>query len=124
MEEHKQALLNLCRLCGGNLNRSRESYLCHTHKDNIYKAFQIDLDDDSDIIHPPRFCENCNASIARKMKALASNSPYSCSLTIVSWSNHTELDCITCEKYMTMKKGGRPKKKHTAKGRPKKKQLS
>ncbi len=109
--------MNLCRLCGENKNRSRESHSCQAYKDDLYNAFEVDVNNDCDEVHPPKFCDSC---YARNLRALMDNRPYIHSLTIFEWNEHSQFSCITCEKHVTMKKGGIPKKKNTARGRPKK----
>ncbi len=113
-----QALLKLCRLCGGNINRFRVQHSCQIRKDELYKAFQLHVEDDSADIHPPKFCDSCYAIMIRKIKAIETNILYMHSLAIISWSEHSDVNCMTCEKHQTVKKGGRPKKQQKNRGKP------
>ena len=108
--EHSEALQKLCRLCGENINRYRVTYSCQACKDDLYKAFHLRVDDNSDDIHPPNFCDTCYGTMSRKVKAIEDNRPYMQSLKIFPWSEHSNPNCNTCTKYLTVKKGGRPKK--------------
>ena len=91
--EHSQALQKLCRLCGENINRYRVTYSCQAKKDDLCKAFQLNIDNDSDNVHPPNFCDSCYAIMVRKIKAIQDKKPYIQSLNIFSWSEHSHLTC-------------------------------
>ena len=116
--EHTEAVLKLCRVCGENISRFRVSYSCLDKKEDLNRAFSINIDEDRDDIHPRRFCDGCYAVIKRKIKATEDNRPYLESIQPFQWSEHDGIDCATCNKLNTVKKGGRPKKQRKNRGKP------
>ena len=58
-EMHIQNLANLCRICGNRLKKLKETYQttysCKDHREFLEKNFQINIEKDDPIIHPPRF---------------------------------------------------------------------
>ena len=71
MDEHVEALQNLCRLCGENIMRYRVHYSCQTNAEKLYKAFfklrKIAA------IFTPQICaiaNSCYAIMNRKINAI------------------------------------------------------
>lgn len=64
MDYHAQALLKLCRVCGENLSRSgRVHHLCINRKEELKKAFHINVNNDYEDIHPMHFCNSCYSNL-------------------------------------------------------------
>ena len=98
-EMHIQNLANLCRVCGNRLKKLKETYQttysCKDHREFLEKNFQINIEKDDPIIHPPRFCNLCYHTHKRER---------------FYWEIHTDENCSTCGKEEKAKNGGRPKK--------------
>ena len=106
---HREYLKQLCRLCGGKLNKDPVNVsLCISKIKNVYF---IDISTDLPSIHPPKICQACYVT----MRNVENRKTTTC-LKIYSWDNHSQ-DCKVCSHIESIKKGGRkPKKAKT--GRP------
>ena len=72
INEHRQSLLSLCRICAKLLSRrSRRQYSCHDHAEAIQGAFDVDVATDQAELHPPSVCEQC-WMIAKRWKTAQS----------------------------------------------------
>ena len=115
--DHQDALSRLCRVCGGTTNKHRVSYSCMDHQESLRMAFSIEVQDDSDEIHPARFCMRCSSVMKRKLKALEEGNPYLQSMEIFEWAKH-DSNCNACTHFCAIQKGGRPKNSRKNRGRP------
>ena len=87
------------------------------HKEELWSAFSISIDEDIPDIHPIYFCDRCHVVVGKKLRA---TKPYLQSLKLFQWEHHTNSDrCKTCAKLNVILKGGRPKKGRKNRGRPK-----
>lgn len=119
MEYHTQAILKLCRVCGGSLSRSgRVTHSCLQRKADLEKAFDIHIDCDMEDTHPKLFCNSCYAKMKNKIKAIDSKKPHLQALTVFSWNTHNERKCQVCEQFNLISKGGRPSKARKNRGKP------
>ena len=117
-EFHSECLKKLCRVCGNYLQHSRAVYTCANHRDDLMKVFCLDHTRDLDGIHPPFFCERCQAVLDREVTSTSKDEVYLHSVRVHEWSGHSELDCHVCHKVAVSKKGGRPKKVTKNRGMP------
>ena len=93
-------------------------YVCEDHKGDLLKVFGIDYSSDTEGVHPPYFCERCNAVVVKAIAAANKKKIYLHSVTVFTWSGHTQSDCHVCDQVVVSKKGGRPKKTRKNRGRP------
>lgn len=82
---HKKGLLGHCRLCGESLAKERVTYSSLDHIDLLHQALGIDVRQDQDGLHPPRFCNRCYVALARKASIT--------SLALFEWLAHSEPAC-------------------------------
>ena len=97
--------------------------MCRKYKDNkksdtcrslLLFAFGVDITDEPEDIYPTLVCNNCYRTMQRISSAKSSGVPFNTSLTLSSWSAHSQA-CQLCSQ--ECESGGWPrKKKHT--GRP------
>jgi len=114
MNQHKECLAKLCRICG-NLLQGRVSYLVKSHAIGIKNLFNTNVEEEYQHpeVFPPSFCHVCYCKIKNFEKGGKVDK------SISNWVPHT-LPCNTCNwKTLKVRKLGRPPKKKTAAGRPK-----
>ncbi|KAL9976704.1 hypothetical protein ACROYT_G014031 [Oculina patagonica] len=104
LQDHRNNLKRLCRVCGGKFKKSKEkyecSYSCIEHKEALAEKYQLNIEKDDRDIHPSHFCNACYVSLARTS---AERGP-------IFWEIHTE-SCKTCFAITEKQsKGGRPRK--------------
>ena len=85
------------------------------HRDDLMKVFCHDHTRNLDGIHPPLFCERCQAVLDREVTSTSKDEVYLHSVRVHEWSGHSELNCHVCK---SLKKGGRSKKVTKNRGRP------
>ena len=66
MELHSQALNFLCRLCGRKL--SKYSHNKFELKRKVEKVCDIDVSNDTTLLHPPKVWDTCRRKLDRKFK--------------------------------------------------------
>ncbi|XP_071952536.1 uncharacterized protein [Antedon mediterranea] len=95
MENHKQILCTLCRVCGIKLNKagSRSKKVA-----DYWEQLNVSRDEDSSVT-PSSFCNLCY------IKCVVQKQQISCK----DWPPHKRIGCNICED--KLRKGGRPKKK-------------
>ncbi len=81
---HSRELLEHCRVCGDSVLKQR-THTCTAHLDQLYRAFRIDVRDDQQHIHPPRFCHRCYSSMTRVS--------LSTTLNLFQWAPHSDPEC-------------------------------
>ena len=110
MDEHRQNLGSLCRICTKKLGRV--SYSIQQKAALVEECFHISVSSDNPDIHPGRFCNSCKLTMRRMTNAHAKGAVYRTSLELHStWEDHQEEGCSTCGMVAGRKIGGRPKKK-------------
>ena len=114
--EHSAWLEDCCRVCGGRLNKYRVSYDCHTDQNKQrLLAIQVSVENDTNEIHPRRFCHACYNTCTRACNAAMKGKHYSTKLEKFAWVAHEE-GCSVCSHFEGVKCGRKPKK--TSSGRP------
>ncbi|XP_072015499.1 uncharacterized protein [Amphiura filiformis] len=102
MEEHQNAVRQMCRVCGQRLKTwcARAS----SKAAQIKATYNVDTSRDEANVHPQHLCKCCDADL---YKATSSRE------VIYFWESHNDVKCQTCEMYRKQAIGGRPKKKQT-----------
>lgn len=114
MEEHRRQIERHCRVCGKRATTMKKD--CKESKELLSEAFGIDILNDRESVHPPKFCNACNQRGKRIVKSKGNGTPYLCNFSPVTWTAHTEGDsCSVCERFRA---GGRPRKVLSPQGRP------
>ena len=115
MSNHAEELTKHCRVCGKRL--TRKSILKHKHdlKQSLKTCYDINIDEDTDEVHPPDVCYVCVCQMKRIQNAQDSAFFKPIAAPFL-WKAHTEAMCTVCQHYGTTFRGGRPKKNY---GRPK-----
>ena len=117
MDEHRQNLGSLCRICTKKLGRV--SYSIQEKAGLVEECFHISVSSDNPDIHPGRFCNSCKLTMRRMTNARAKGVVYRTSLELHStWEDHQEEGCSTCGMVAGRKTGGRPKKRPNIIGCP------
>ena len=112
-EKHHENLYSLCRICAAVL--TDYTYKTCAYAEDINKIFNVDVRDEIEDINPPLFCLKCYATIQNCLKN--GSKP---SFRSMTWYPHTGDECATCILRKEKVKGGRPKKRTSKCGRPKK----
>ena len=113
-QQHIQAIQNLCRVCGGPVKQNRP---CKDHQEALQAVFSIDITNDSENIHPKRFCKRCYAVQSRYSLAATDGRVYLHSVVPVEWCVHTAVDCKVCDSvHSKLMRGGRPSKGKKGRG--------
>jgi hypothetical protein len=101
--DHKKYLKDHCRVCLQKLGRVH--YACSNEQcSSLFKScLAIDTALDKSSVHPPCICNNCYA----KMKKIQGGSGLP--LVVFPFTEHSE-NCVLCNHFDTLQKGGRPKK--------------
>ncbi|XP_072023307.1 uncharacterized protein [Amphiura filiformis] len=92
MDQHSNALLSLCRVCGARRKKWRQqathNYDKLKHADRLARAYGINVNDDEKLIHPVYVCLSCIAASA------LGKDPRK---TVIVWNEHGEGDtCKAC----------------------------
>lgn len=114
MENHKEMLKSLCRVCSKKLGRVSYSLKKQSNQYLIEQCFHVDVSNDDERVHPSRFCNSCYSAMKRMVQVDTVHS----SLTIHTWMTHQDGTCETCDMIEARKKGGRPKSKKNVAGCP------
>ena len=112
-DHHAAQLRRCCRICGHLLCKSKKratTYSCTAKRDTLDKI-GIDINNDSEGIHPNSICNSCNTKIAR-----AAAGGQGSTITVFKWSPHSGEDCAVCYHFQSLSEGGRPK--GAIRGRP------
>ena len=121
MEEHRENLHSLCRICTHKLGKF--SYSCSAPgkggETPLVNEFTSTIKDQPDI-HPPRYCNACHITLGKMRKAREDRKVYRTSLTVSPhvWLEHQEVGCTTCAMVGARSIGGRPRKKKRILGCP------
>ena len=97
MEFHLQQLKKHCRVCGRRLSKAKGRatvYNCSDYRAKLISCFGVDTGSDQDNVHPPQFCNPCYAVTLRSEKASNASIPYTHSLDVFEWIEHSEVDCL------------------------------
>ncbi|XP_057291871.1 V(D)J recombination-activating protein 1-like [Hydractinia symbiolongicarpus] len=105
-EYHSEKINRLCRFCGQLL--SKDTVLVSKHKSRLLKCFFIDVDQDSNEIHPTKMCLKCCSKLTHSEKRTTTSVMHE-----IHWHPHSE-NCPYCFEKL---KRGRKTKKHKS-GRP------
>ena len=105
LDEHRQILSQLCRICGERLMKSKDryenSFPCDSRKELLYSAFGIKVHEDDQETCPPKFCHKCYKLASRGGTRVAIN----------VWPAHKRTgNCTICNSYKEQQKPGRRKK--------------
>lgn len=126
-DTHKSAINSSCRVCGGLLNSKTRKYGRHLPTFDINKnqaselqsVFGIHVEND-DESNPKKMCWACYKIVNRSRSDGSETSvAISHSVKAVLWSPHNS-NCEVCERFLALRKGGRPKKLAKNRGRPSK----
>ena len=121
MEQHKEYLNTLCRVCGryfGSQRNREPAYQCLQYSSELLRVFEINIAEDLDTVHPSNFCKPCRIVVHTFMKAFNEGTVYKHSIVIFNgWGPHLDDRCSTCEHVKSLQLGGRPKRK-AGPGRP------
>ena len=115
---HSECLHKLCRVYGSYLQHSRAVYQCEDHRAGLLEVFHVDQASDVEHIHPPYFCEHCQAVLVKAAVAAKESKVYLHSVTTYEWSPHSDVHYQVCTHMAMQKKGGRPRKGRKNQGRP------
>ena len=95
MELHSQALNFLCRLCGGKL--SKYSHNKFELKRKLEKVCDIDVSNDTTLLHPPKVCDTCRRKLDRKYKEKQKHKEIKTnSIPALQWIAHSD-QCQICQ---------------------------
>ena len=99
MNEHRQSLLSLGRICAKLLSRrSRRQYSCQDHVEAIQDAFDVDVATDQAELHPLSVCEQCWVIAKRWKTAKSTGRLYRPIQKAVSREDHDSGgSCFACE---------------------------
>ena len=90
MELHSQALNFLCRLCGGKL--SKYNYNKFELKRKLEKVCDIDVSNDTTLLHPTKVCDTCRRKLDRKYKEKQNHKEIKTnSIPALQWIAHLRL---------------------------------
>ena len=113
MDQHQQALLKLCRICGSLLSKTKKvpnGYKCVQFVEELKLAFGVDVTDDTETIHPTHFCHSCRGVVYSLQRAQAKDREYrQCRVQPFQWEEHSR-ECVVCEQLLLATRGGRPRK--------------
>ena len=113
MDDHRTALQRLCRICGENIPRGAKQWDKNKKRKQILSCYNIDIDNDSNNIHPPLICNGCCTRMSR-IEAARWKRLYTQSAGMATWQEHSEL-CKVCSRKPAK---GRPSKACKNRGRP------
>ena len=82
------------------------------------EEFHVDQASDVEHIHPPYFCERCQAVLVKAAVAAKESKVYLHLVTTYEWSPHSDVHCQMCTHMAMQKKGGWPPKGRKKRGRP------
>ena len=106
VQDHRNNLKCLCRVCEGKLKKSKEkyegNYSCIEHKELLAEKYQLNIDKDDCDIHPSHFCNARYVTLTRDSSVERGPGKF--------WEIHRD-SCKTCFTITeTQSKGGRPRK--------------
>lgn len=96
MEFHSEQLAKHCRICGNRLCKAKSRaavYLCTKFQEDLLAYFEINVRQDMEHIHPPKFCSRCYAAKTTAAKAVADRVPYKHAIIPMEWKPHEEEGC-------------------------------
>ena len=112
LEYHIAKLSGLCRVCGSTVACGNfQSYPVEKHKERLTKTYGNHFENETNHIHPPYFCNRCYSCVLNYEKRNSQT-------TLESVAEWHPCDSFSCRACCFTK--GRPKKKRSIKGRPKK----
>ena len=121
-QEHILALAKHCRICGNPFTKRKgvgdRRFSCSDRKNDLQEVFGIKVDNDVEALHPHSYCHPCNNIIYHTRKKSREGKTYNPRKVIVTWSAHSEHNCLVCKNISTHSVGGRPKKQLYTPGRP------
>ena len=101
-DAHRSKISKLCRLCGkiasSNISRPKEKF-----EEDLKQYYGVNVEDDSDAIHPSNVCGSCVRFLYRLRKA----SSVHLAKIPFTWEPHNDSNCSLC----TEERKGRPNKK-------------
>lgn len=116
-QEHILALAKHCRICGNPFTKRKgvgdRRFSCSDRKNDLQEVFGIKVDNDVEALHPHSYCHPCNNIIYHTRKKSREGKTYNPRKVIVTWSAHSEHNCLVCKNISTHSVGGRPKNNYT-----------
>ena len=139
MDDHTKSLNNMCRVCTGRAQTSRDiaykksALFAHIYMDGILILFGIDISTDIEHVHPQKICKVC-AEMIRNSKKTGVNGEMNLSGKYAEmkekygtksiWIAHNEDSCKVCEAYKEQSRPGlRPKTNKVGKQKSKGEEL-
>ena len=113
--DHSDVLSKLCQICGRSVvsKAVNTKYPCSKHGEMLQRVFDLSVLSDDPSVHPTHFCHACK-TVVHKFEP-----NYTHRTTVFKgWCTHSEGECLVCEHYSGMQRGGRPKKVKKTPGRP------
>eukprot|EP00117_Sycon_ciliatum_P016182 scpid19464/ scgid4041/ E3 ubiquitin-protein ligase NRDP1; RING finger protein 41 &gt; E3 ubiquitin-protein ligase NRDP1; RING finger protein 41 len=119
---HVEHVNSLCRLGGCKLPTNRKghkswsatTYTVKEHSLDIFRAFNVKVEEDQEGVHPNQFCKSCfdflHSTLIRKKGSCNAGGCGQSLPTVHEWSAHTDSKCSTCTRIAESRKGGRQKK--------------
>eukprot|EP00111_Clytia_hemisphaerica_P011959 TCONS_00035124-protein len=108
MESHKIELKNLCRVCGCTVNNGKKRKpKAASEFSQLLNCLGIDLENDSDEIHPKLICEKCRKMLANMKRVTEKeNRVYRPNMIPFNFEPHSN-QCNICNNDLSQKKAGR-----------------
>ena len=90
-EQHLNSLKRLCRVCGKRLQDQYTAYSCLEAKDDLHRAFGIDVTPEcSPEVYPSHFCKLCYATLLQIKAAEKREHRYVHSIDVMKWEEHSD----------------------------------
>ena len=109
MDQHKNILKSLCRICGEKISRKSKTWKKERKESDVRACYDVNIHNDDDNIHPQHICNQCFSSM---MKILAARKTKyhqpAREIQVVTWEPHCD-DCKVCQEQSHGKRR-RPKK--------------
>ena len=100
MDLHRRILQSLCRVCHNPLTKEGNKFIRSTKKElyhaALLKAFDINVTEDDEEVHPKEICDTCRCKIHRWWKATQKKRKCPLNLSPVPFLPHTD-DCTVCK---------------------------
>ena len=110
MEKHLLALKQICRICANKIETHEKQYSKQHFYTEVGSLYGIELNQDSDSLHPQNICAKDAAVLYRARAAITEKKNFSTKLVPFAFSEHSN-DCYICNTiYKEKKKAGRPRK--------------
>ena len=97
--DHLAALETLCRVCGGRLERFKQSFQCSDKSTERLASVDVVTADDDPRVHSPRICHGCYLKLGRKKDAKEKGRAFHSEINVFSWVVHSDTACTSCDQY-------------------------